>query len=137
MTTNTIKTTGLSKLVIKLHELRIQSADTPENENLIEEIATTETSILRELPSLYNKITDNILSEAISELIIAEEDHVEAVTNLNDIGSEATSEEYEQLLKKATFTGDRLAQAWNKFIECYGDYVIAKYEAIASADDEE
>lgn len=120
--TNTIKTMGLPKLVIKLHELRIQSADTPENENLIEEIATTETAILREIPSLYNKITDNILREAISELIGAEEDVVEAVTNLNDIGSEATSEEYEQLLKKATFTGDRLAQAWNDFLVEYEGY---------------
>lgn len=84
--------------------------------------ATTETAILRELPSLYNKITDNILSEAISELIVAEEDDVEAVTNLNNIGSEATSKEYEQLLKKATFTGDRLAQAWNDFLVEYEDY---------------
>jgi len=134
--TNAIKTMGLSELVIKLHELRIQLAESPENENLNEDIAYTETDILRELPYLYNETTDDILSEAISKLILADDDHAESVTNLSETGSETTEEEYEQLLKKVDFTGDLLEKAWCSFIESYADYIIAKYEWIASADDE-
>ncbi|QWH31946.1 hypothetical protein EXW51_29160 (plasmid) [Bacillus mycoides] len=62
------------------------TADLPEVEQQIEEaIADADYLLLQELPALYDELTDDIIKEAISELLAAEDEQLNATCELDNL----------------------------------------------------
>ncbi|MGQ8854811.1 hypothetical protein [Bacillus sp. SRB_8] len=131
--TNTIEVKQVEEkligLVGKLVELKLQEAETTEeNIDLIESIAHTEVDILREVKLLILPDRSHPLDDVIMELLMAEENDIGAVTELNDVPDTITENEYKRLLDRSTITGDTLAQAWDDFLVEYEGYCEAIQE---------
>ncbi|MGH0486016.1 hypothetical protein ACQVPJ_16275 [Bacillus mycoides] len=122
LTTQEIKVSRLAGIVTAL---KVLTADLPEVEQQIEEaIADADYLLLQELPALYDELTDDIIKEAISELLAAEDEQLNATCEL-DMLDKATEEEAQQITRRVNLSCDRLVQAWDDFLEEYDGYCTA------------
>jgi len=88
------------------------AADSPEVEQQIEEaIADADYLLLQELPAQYDELTDDIITEATSELLAAEDEQLNATCELDKL-DKTIEEEAQQITRRVNPSCDRLAQAW-------------------------
>ncbi|PDY83693.1 hypothetical protein CON67_30270 [Bacillus toyonensis] len=70
------------------------------------------------MPALYDELTDDIIKEAISELLAAEDKQLNATCELDKL-YQITEEEAQQITRRVNLSCDRLAQAWDDSPEEY------------------
>ncbi|UFH99690.1 hypothetical protein [Bacillus toyonensis] len=87
-----------------------------------EAIASAQQELLDELQTFIESIPDDTLQEALIDLLEADEENDQCITNM-DLLDESSEEEANEIIKRLNLSRDALEQAWDNLLTEVDGYV--------------